>query len=138
HQTIAWRAVLPVSQVHMTEFCVYPLAAQATDQAGVVAGTDYTFLPFWPSAHSKLRPKRDDIAWLWPLIDTPAQGPCAGLLNNHLADSLGGGGRLARLLGAGASAEGRAAQLTWCSTPPCCRARRSWRAASTRRPATPP
>ena len=99
--------MLPVNEVGMGVFGVYPLAAQATDSLGTVLGTSWTFLPFWPSAKSKLRPQRDDIAWIWPLIDTPDQGPCPDLLNNHLAASLASGGRLARLLAAGAGA-GRA------------------------------
>ena len=105
--TTHWTAVLPVNEVGMTVFGVYPLAAQATDSLGAVLGTSWSFLPFWPSAKSKLRPQRDDVAWIWPLIDTPNQGPCPDLLNNHLASSLASGGRLARLLSAG-SRVGRA------------------------------
>jgi Family of unknown function (DUF6049) len=115
--TVPWRAVLPVNEVGMSQFGVYPLAAQATDAVGSVLGTSWSFLPFWPSAKSKLRPVRDDIAWIWPLIDLPDQGPCPGLLNNHLATSLAPGGRLAELLTAGASPAGQAARLTWAIDP---------------------
>ncbi|MGH3405437.1 MAG: DUF6049 family protein, partial [Streptosporangiaceae bacterium] len=68
-------------------------------------------------AKSKLRPQRDDVAWIWPLIDTPDQGPCPDLLNNHLAASLASGGRLARLLSTGAGPAGQAARLTWVIDP---------------------
>jgi hypothetical protein len=115
--TVHWRAVLPVNEVGMSQFGVYPLAAQASDTLGSVLGTSWSFLPFWPSAKSKFRPVRDDIAWIWPLIDTPDQGPCPGLLNNHLATSLAPGGRLAQLLTAGASPAGQAARLTWAIDP---------------------
>ena len=115
--TVHWSAVLPVNEVGMSRFGVYPLAAQATDTVGSVLGTSWSFLPFWPSVKSKLRPHRDDIAWIWPLIDTPDQGPCPGLLNNHLATSLAPGGRLAELLTAGASPAGQAARLTWAIDP---------------------
>jgi hypothetical protein len=115
--TVHWTAVLPVNEVGMGVFGVYPLAAQATDTLGTVLGTSWSFLPFWPSAKSKLRPQRDDVAWIWPLIDTPDQGPCPDLLNNHLAASLASGGRLARLLAAGAGPAGQAAKLTWAIDP---------------------
>jgi hypothetical protein len=109
--TRRWRAVLPASAVRMSSFGVYPLAAQATDAVGTTLGTSWTFLPYWPSAKSA-RPVADDIAWIWPLIDAPDQGPCPGLLNNDLATSLSPGGRLAGLLQAGTSAAGRAARVT--------------------------
>lgn len=115
--TAHWTAVLRVNEVGMTVFGVYPLAAQATDTVGAVLGTSWSFLPFWPSLKSKLRPTRDDIAWVWPLIDVPDQGPCPDLLNNHLAASLASGGRLARLLATGASSTGQAAKLTWVIDP---------------------
>jgi len=114
--TIKWTAVLPVNEVHMTVFGVYPLAAQATGAAGTELGISHTFLPFWPTAKGELRP-REDISWVWPLIDAPDQGPCPGLLNNDLATSLASGGRLAGLLSAGSSAAGQAAQLTWVLDP---------------------
>lgn len=115
--TVHWTAVLRVNDVGMTVFGVYPLAAQASDTLGDVLGTSWSFLPFWPSAKSKLRPTRDDVAWIWPLIDVPDQGPCPDLLNNHLAASLASGGRLARLLSTGASSTGQAAKLTWVIDP---------------------
>jgi Family of unknown function (DUF6049) len=115
--TVHWKAVLPVNEVGMSLFGVYPLAAQASDGLGATLGASYSFLPFWPSAKSKLRPQRDDIAWIWPLIDTPDQGPCPGLLNNRLAASLARGGRLDSLLTAGTSSAGQAAKLTWAIDP---------------------
>jgi hypothetical protein len=120
--TVRWTAVLPVNEVHMTVFGVYPLAAQATSTAGLPIAASRTFLPYWPPGKAA-RPQRDKISWLWPLIDSPDQGPCLGrqgrgqLLNNHLAASLGSGGRLAGLLSAGSSAAGQAAQLTWVVDP---------------------
>jgi hypothetical protein len=114
--TRTWTAVLPVHEVHLTAFGVYPLAAQATSAAGPALGISRTFLPFWPAAR-KARPAPDDIAWIWPLIDAPDQGPCGGLLNNHLAASLAGSGRLSRLLSAGSAPAGRAADLTWALDP---------------------
>lgn len=115
--TAGWTAVLPASKVHMSAFGVYPLAAQVTDAAGIIQGTGRTFLPYWPKARQGHQRPRDDIAWIWPLIDSPHQGPCNGLLDNHLAASLASGGRLAGLLSAGSAAAGRAARLTWAVDP---------------------
>jgi Family of unknown function (DUF6049) len=115
--TRPWTAVLPVNEVHMKAFGVYPLAAQAVGRAGAPLGIGRTFLPFWPTARHAVRPKPEDIAWVWPLIDAPDQGPCPGLLNNRLAISVASGGRLAGLLRAGSSAAGRAAHVTWAIDP---------------------
>jgi len=112
--SVGWTAVLPVNEVHMSVFGVYPLAAEAATSA-ITLGTSRTFLPFWPTSQGAVQP-REDIAWIWPLIDEPSQGPCPGLLDNALAASLSGG-RLADLLSAGSSAAGRAAQLTWVIDP---------------------
>ncbi len=73
-------------------------------------GTGRTFLPFWPKARKGQPRPHDDIAWIWPLIDSPDQGPCPGLLDNHLAASLTSGGRLAGLLSAGSGPAGKAGQ----------------------------
>jgi Family of unknown function (DUF6049) len=111
----AWSIRLPVNRIGMTGFGVYPLAAQASSAAGAVLDTDNTFLPFWPGKKAA-DPQPDDIAWIWPLIDQPRQAVCAALLNNGLAASLEGGGRLAGLLAAGA-AYSASAHLTWAIDP---------------------
>ena len=113
--SVAWSAVLPVNEVHMSVFGVYPLAAEAATSTATL-GTSRTFLPFWPTGHGAVQP-RENIAWIWPLIDEPDQGPCPGLLNNRLAASLSSGGRLADLLSAGTSAAGLRAKLTWVVDP---------------------
>jgi hypothetical protein len=110
-----WTAVLPVNEVHMSVFGVYPLAAQAATSAETL-GAGRTFLPFWPTARGAVQP-REDLAWIWPLIDDPDDGPCPALLDNDLAASLSGDGRLAGLLSAGSSAAGQAARLTWVIDP---------------------
>jgi hypothetical protein len=113
--SVPWSAVLPVNEVHMSVFGVYPLAAEAATSTATL-GTSRTFLPFWPTGRGAVQP-RENIAWIWPLIDTPDQGPCPGLLDNKLAASLSSGGRLADLLSAGSSAAGRQAKLTWVVDP---------------------
>jgi Family of unknown function (DUF6049) len=113
--TVEWHASFNVSSVGITEFGVYPLAAQAEDQAGDVLASDQTVLPFWPGqqAAGLLRPL--EIAWIWPLIDQPHNQVCTALTNNGLAASLGQGGRLSALLAAGQAHPG--ADLTWVIDP---------------------
>jgi hypothetical protein len=117
HASVAWTVRLNVSDVGMSAFGVYPLAAEADDSAGTELAVDRTFLPFWPARHSGyLRPAPITISWVWPLIDTPQQGACPGLLSNDLAASLRPGGRLDTLLGAG-QAYSAADHLTWAIDP---------------------
>ena len=86
-------------------------------QAGA-SGTAYTatartFLPFWPGGSAATQPKGLQVAWVWPLIDTPQQGACSQTLaTSELAGSVASGGRLSTLLDAGA-AWAQNDQLTW-------------------------
>ena len=113
--TVAWSVALPVNQVPMSVFGVYPLAAQAENTSLAPLAVSRTFLPFWP-ANKALNPDTEAIAWIWPLIDQPRQTVCAGLLNNGLDASLASGGRLRELLQAGSHYSGRA-HLTWAIDP---------------------
>ncbi len=114
--TVNWSIVLPPSQLGMTEFGVYPLAAQADNSSQSPLTVNETFLPFWPG-NKDLDPEQQQIAWIWPLIDQPRQALCAGgLADNGLAASLAQGGRLSGLLEAGSQyADG--AHLTWAVDP---------------------
>jgi hypothetical protein len=113
--TAQWSVTLPASQVPMTGFGVYPLAAQAENASQTPLTVDRTFLPFWPGTKAA-DPRAEDIAWVWPLIDQPRQAACPGLLNNGLAGSVATGGRLSGLLQAGAIYSS-SAHLTWAIDP---------------------
>jgi Family of unknown function (DUF6049) len=113
--TVTWSVPLPVNDVGMTTFGVYPLAAQAENSSLAPLTVSRTFLPFWPKNKS-LQPDTEAIAWIWPLIDQPRQAACSGLLNNGLESSLASGGRLNDLLQAG-SEFSRSAHLTWAVDP---------------------
>ena len=115
HATATWQISLRASQLHVTDFGVYPLAAEADNAAGAALVTSRTFLPFWPGRQA-LDPVRQDIAWIWPLIGQPQQSACPGLRTSSLAASLAPGGRLAGLLAAGREYAARA-QLTWAIDP---------------------
>jgi hypothetical protein len=113
--TVTWSVSLPVNDVGMSTFGVYPLAAQAENSSLSPLTVSRTFLPFWPKNKS-LQPDTEAIAWIWPLIDQPRQGVCAGLLNNGLTSSLASGGRLNDLLKVGSEYSGTA-HLTWAIDP---------------------
>jgi hypothetical protein len=113
--TVGWSVALPGSQLPMSAFGVYPLAAEADSSAQTQLAVSRTFLPFWPGKNG-VHPQRQDLAWIWPLMDQPRQGVCAGLLNNGLAASFGSGGRLSGLLDAGRAYAG-SAHLTWAIDP---------------------
>jgi Family of unknown function (DUF6049) len=118
HTTADWSIPLRAGQLGVTEFGVYPLAAEADSSAGTVSTR--TFLPFWPRKRV-LHPVRQDIAWIWPVISPPQQSACDWLLpgslrTNSLAGSFGTGGRLSGLLAAG-RAYTASAHLTWAIDP---------------------
>jgi hypothetical protein len=116
HTTQRWSLTLRVSQVGMTSFGVYPLAAQLYQFESPV-DADRTFLPFWPATSQARNVQPVSLAWIWPLIDVPHQTACPALLNNNLAASLASDGRLNQLLAVGSSALGRSADLTWAIDP---------------------
>ena len=116
HAAQPWSLTMKVTQAGMRTFGVYPLAAQLNGATGEL-DVARTFLPFWPGKSAARTVKPLNIGWVWPLIDVPQRGACAALLTNELAASVAPGGRLATLLAAGESADGRSAQLTWAIDP---------------------
>jgi hypothetical protein len=95
-------------------FGVYPLQVAATSAASSHTAAARTLLPYWPGSR-EVKPLQ--VAWIWPLIDTPQQGACPqDLSTSSLAGSLAAGGRLATLLGTGAQWAARD-DLTWAIDP---------------------
>jgi Family of unknown function (DUF6049) len=116
HTTVPWSLTLRASDVGMTTFGVYPLAAELSQGLGTLA-TFRTFLPFWPGKPAQRAVKPLAIGWVWPLIDVPHRAACPALLTNSLAASLASGGRLGQLLTAGTSPLGERAGLTYAIDP---------------------
>jgi hypothetical protein len=119
-QSVNWQLKLPVNDLQLSCFGVYPLTITASNAAQTVTRSSQVPLPFWPrkasSCPGSARPQPFPISWVWPLIDSPHQGPCPGLLDNWLAASLAPGGRLANLVSVG-GAHSRKARLTWAIDP---------------------
>ena len=114
-----WSITFPASALGLTCFGVYPLTAEVGDAALSVA-SDPIPLPYWPtnarSCAGVPRPRPSPISWIWPLIDTPHQDACRGLIDNRLAGSIAPAGRLGSLLAVGSRYSARAG-LTWAIDP---------------------
>src|SRR5216683_323022 len=115
----SWTVSLPVRDLALSCFGVYPLTVAVRDAALDVA-RDPVPLPYWPakanSCPGQRRPQPFAISWIWPLIDVPHQGVCAGLMDNRLAASIAPDGRLGNLLAIGSRYSARAG-LTWAIDP---------------------
>jgi hypothetical protein len=110
--TVRWSVSFQASAFYGA-FGVFPVQVQV----GAAGSTDTvaarTFLPFWPGGSAATQPKGLQVAWVWPLVDTPQQGACSQTLATpELSGSVASGGRLSTLLDAG-SAWARDDQLTW-------------------------
>lgn len=116
HASMQWTLTLRPNQAGMRQFGAYPLAAQLSGPLGAVARAR-TFLPFWPGKPDARLLKPLNIAWVWPLIDTPQQAACRAIRNGQLAVSLAPGGRLNGLLAVGSSETAEQARLTWAIDP---------------------
>jgi hypothetical protein len=117
HTTEQWTVTARPANLRLTQFGVYPLAAQVTT-SGQPLDAQRTFLPFWPGSAAKAGlAHREKLAWVWPLIGQPQQQSCAALLTDDLAGSLAATGRLGRLLAAGSAPAASGADLTWAIDP---------------------
>jgi Family of unknown function (DUF6049) len=108
--TASWNVSFQAADFY-DQFAVFPLQVEAGGAGTAYTATASTFLPFWPGGTGQ--PKGLQVAWVWPLIDTPQQGACPQTLRtSELASSVASGGRLSTLLDAGA-AWAQKDQLTW-------------------------
>src|SRR5262249_52526591 len=100
-----------------SQFGVFPIEARALTPGDTYSASARTFLPFWPGGTAATQPKGLQVAWVWPLIDTPQQGACTQTLaTSELSGSAASGGRLSTLLDAG-SAWSADDDLTWTIDP---------------------
>jgi hypothetical protein len=114
--TVGWTVSFPASFFY-GQFGVYPVQVQAEAAGTAYTAAARTFLPYWPGGTAATQPKGLQVAWVWPLIDTPQQGACPQTLaTSALAGSVASGGRLSTLLDAGAAGS-QADDLTWAIDP---------------------
>ncbi|WDZ90993.1 DUF6049 family protein [Nocardiopsis sp. HUAS JQ3] len=91
---------VPVEDLGLDSYGVYPLVVEAVDGDGRVVGSQYTFLPYTGGDDAP----SVDIAWVWPLMAPPRRADEDTFLNDDLHSSVAADGRLGRLLAAGAQA----------------------------------
>jgi hypothetical protein len=106
-----WRLSLPVRQMGLRTFGVYPISVEVLNVAGAVLGHQRTFVTYYPAGTPALRTK---VAWVWPLIDQPHRADDATFVDDRLERQLGSGGRLADLVSAAAHT---ATPLSWLIDP---------------------
>ena len=110
--TVRWTVSFQAAAFY-DQFAVFPLQVQVSDASIGDTANARTFLPYWPGGSGSGQPAGLQVAWVWPLIDTPQQGACSQTLRtNELAGSVASGGRLSALLDAGA-VWAKTDQLTW-------------------------
>ncbi len=103
-----WTISVPVAQLGLGGHGVYPINVRV--ESGVVqVGLVKTFLPWFP-ASAQVEPTK--LVMVWPLVDRPRTGVDGALLDDGLAADFAPGGRLNRLVEAGASA-----RVTWVVEP---------------------
>jgi hypothetical protein len=114
--TTRWSVSFPLqASSYFSGFGVYPIVVQASSPASSHQATDHTLLPFWPDDGSVAQ--KLQVAWLWPLIDSPQQSACPQTLaTNNIASELAAGGRLDTLLNTGLAGAARD-KLTWVVDP---------------------
>ncbi|MFJ9557915.1 DUF6049 family protein [Nocardiopsis sp. NPDC101807] len=91
---------VPVEDLDLSSYGVYPLVVEAVDGDGGVIGSQYTFLPYTGSGGDDV--PSVDIAWVWPLMDRPQRADDDTFLSGELRESVRAEGRLGRLLSSGA------------------------------------
>ena len=117
--TVRWAVSFQAADfyVFQDQFGVFPVQVQAAAAGTTYTAAARTFLPYWPGGAAATQLKGLQVAWVWPLIDTPQQGACSQTLaTSELAGSVASGGRLSTLLDAGAAGSSND-DLTWAIDP---------------------
>jgi hypothetical protein len=110
--TRRWSVTFPAVDFY-GQFGVFPVQVQATSAGGQYTASADTFLVYWPGGSASSQPERLQVAWVWPLVDTPQQGACGQTLaTSALSGSVAARGRLSTLLDAGAT-WAQTDKLTW-------------------------
>jgi hypothetical protein len=106
-----WSLSLPVRQMALRTFGVYPISVEVRNAAGTVLGHQRTFVTYYPTGTAAQRTK---IAWVWPLIDRPHRADDSTFVDDGLERELGSGGRLSNLV---AAADHTTTPLSWLIDP---------------------
>jgi uncharacterized protein DUF6049 len=106
-----WSLALPVSQMGLKAFGVYPISVEVLSSAQVVLGHLRTLITYYPGFGV---PEKTKVAWVWPLIDQPHRADDTTFVDDRLERQLGSGGRLSTLVTA---ASRTSTPLSWLIDP---------------------
>ncbi|MFB9830594.1 DUF6049 family protein [Actinoallomurus acaciae] len=90
-----WSVSLPVRQMGLTTFGVYPISVEVLGAAGTVLGHVRTFVTYYPTGSA---PQKTKVSWVWPVIDQPHRADDSTFVDDGLERQLGAGGRLSNLV----------------------------------------
>jgi hypothetical protein len=94
-----WSLSLPVRQMGLRTFGVYPISIEAYTANGVVLGHQRTLVTYYPTGTYAQKTK---ISWVWPVIDQPHRTNDSQFIEDRLERQLGNGGRISNLVSAAA------------------------------------
>lgn len=89
---------IPVRQMGLTTWGVYPISVEVYSAAGAVLGRQRTLVTYFPKGTSTAKTK---IAWVWPVVDQPHRANDVSFVDDALERQFGSG-RLAALVSAAA------------------------------------
>jgi hypothetical protein len=95
----SWVLSIPVRQMNLRAFGVYPISVEARSSTGVLLGHQRTFVTYYPIGTPAQKTK---VAWVWPVVDQPHRADDSTFVDDHLERQLGSGGRLSNLVAAAA------------------------------------
>jgi hypothetical protein len=107
----SWKVSLPVRQMGLSTFGVYPISVEVLSATGIVLGHVRTFVTYYPAGSS---PQKTKVAWVWPVIDQPHRADDSTFVDDGLERQLGSGGRLSNLVAAAARTT---TQVSWLLDP---------------------
>jgi hypothetical protein len=106
-----WSLSLPVRQMGLHTFGVYPISIEAYTASGVVLGHQRTLVTYYPTGTFAQKTK---ISWVWPVVDQPHRTNDSQFIEDRLERQLNGGGRLSNLVAAAARTR---APVSWLIDP---------------------
>lgn len=109
---------VPMSALGLAGFGVYLVAVEAFRADGTQLAVQRTFIVNTPDQKG-MRPQPTRISWVWPVVERPHQQLGNTFMDDGLRTGMSTGGRLQRLVAAGATAQTakRQVPLTWAVDP---------------------
>jgi hypothetical protein len=104
-----WSLALPVRQMGLSTFGVYPVSVEVYGAAGLL-GRQRTLVTYCPKGTGTAKTK---IAWVWPIVDQPHRADDSTFIDDRLERQFGSG----RLKGLVAAAADTPTPVSWLVDP---------------------